>query len=79
MIKSVNRVALGQSCEIGKVSLCFSPSTLLPAKQYNHPRAEVPYLVPGECYSLPAVTVETPADKYFLYLSANGGPVVGAF
>lgn len=65
MIKSVNRAALEQYCEIGEVGLCLSPSTLLNAKLYSHPRAEVPHLVPGECYSLPAVTVETPADKNF--------------
>lgn len=76
MIKSLNRVALGQYCEIGKVGLCFFPSTPLNAKLYSHLRAEVPHLVRGEYYSLPAVIVETPAEKNSFYISANRDPSV---
>lgn len=74
LIKSLNTAALGQYCEIGKVGLCFSPSTRVNAKLYSYPRAEDPRFVPGECYSLPAVIADTPAEKNSRYISANRGP-----
>lgn len=74
LLKSLNRAALGQYCAIGKVGFCFSPSTPVNAKLYSYPRAEDRRFVPAECYSLPAVMVDTPVEKNSLYISANRGP-----
>lgn len=74
MRKLLHSPALGQYCETGKVGLCSSPSTPLNAKLYSHSRAIILHLVPGECYSLPAVIIETPADNNSLHIPANRGP-----
>lgn len=57
MIRSLNRVGLGQYCEIGKVGLYFSLHTSQ-HQALQSPQGRSPALAPGERYSLPAVTAE---------------------